>query len=77
VVVGRGSLIGAGTVVAEGMVIPPDSLVLGVPGEVVRTLTPEQRDRVSAGHLSYVEMSARHRAGEFPRHRQGKGDVRS
>jgi carbonic anhydrase/acetyltransferase-like protein (isoleucine patch superfamily) len=69
VVVGRGSLIGAGAVVSEGMVIPPDSLVLGVPGRVVKTLTPEQRDRMAAGHVSYVAMRERHRAGEFPRHR--------
>ncbi len=69
VVVGRGSLIGAGAVVSEGTVIPPDSLVLGVPGRVVKTLTPDQRDRMAAGHLAYVAMRERHRAGEFPRHR--------
>jgi carbonic anhydrase/acetyltransferase-like protein (isoleucine patch superfamily) len=69
VVVGRGSLIGAGAVVAEGTVIPPDSLVLGVPGKVVRTLNPEQRARLAEGHVSYVAMRERHRAGEFPRHR--------
>jgi carbonic anhydrase/acetyltransferase-like protein (isoleucine patch superfamily) len=69
VVVGRGSLIGAGTVVSEGTVIPPDSLVLGVPGKVVRTLNPEQRERLAAGHVSYVGMIERHRAGEFQRHK--------
>ena len=69
VVVGRGSLIGAGAVVSEGTVIPPDSLVLGVPGKVVQTLTPDQRERLAAGHVSYVAMRERHRAGEFPRHR--------
>ena len=69
VVVGRGSLIGAGAVVAEGTVIPPGSLVLGVPGKVVGTLNPEQRARLAEGHVSYVAMRERHRAGEFPRHR--------
>jgi carbonic anhydrase/acetyltransferase-like protein (isoleucine patch superfamily) len=34
VVVGRGSLVGAGAVCSEGMVIPPNSLVLGVPGRI-------------------------------------------
>ncbi len=68
-VVGRGSLIGAGAVVSEGVVIPPDSLVLGVPGRVVKTLTPEQRERLASGHVSYVGMRERHRSGEFPRHR--------
>jgi carbonic anhydrase/acetyltransferase-like protein (isoleucine patch superfamily) len=68
VVVGRGSLIGAGAVISEGTVIPPDSLVLGVPGKVVKTLTPEQRERMAGGFKSYVTMKERHRAGEFPRH---------
>jgi carbonic anhydrase/acetyltransferase-like protein (isoleucine patch superfamily) len=68
-VVGRGSLVGAGAVVTEGTVIPPDSLVLGIPARVVGQLSPEQRERLAGGHLSYVEMQRRHRAGEFPRHR--------
>jgi carbonic anhydrase/acetyltransferase-like protein (isoleucine patch superfamily) len=68
-VIGRGSLVGSGAVVTESTVIPPDSLVLGVPARVVRQLTPELRERVAAGHLSYIAMKDRHRAGEFPRHR--------
>jgi carbonic anhydrase/acetyltransferase-like protein (isoleucine patch superfamily) len=67
-VVGRGSLVGAGAVVTEGTVIPPDSLVLGVPATVVKQLTPEQRQRIAGGHLAYIELQGRHRAGEFPRH---------
>jgi len=38
-VIGHGSVIGAGAVVPPKSVIPPYSLVLGVPGKVVRTLT--------------------------------------
>ena len=68
-VIGRGSLVGSGAVVTEGTVIPPDSLVLGVPARVVRALSPELRERVAGGHLSYIAMKDRHRAGEFPRHR--------
>ena len=49
-VVGRGSLIGAGALVSEGTVIPPDSLVLGVPGKVVRVLKAEERERMASGH---------------------------
>ncbi len=36
--VGPGSVVGAGALVPAGMVIAPRSLVLGVPGRVVRTL---------------------------------------
>src|ERR1041384_2767621 len=39
--IGRHSLIGAGAVVPEGTRIPEGSLVLGVPGRVVRPLRPE------------------------------------
>ena len=42
VTVGRDCLIGAGSLVPEGKTIPDGSLVLGVPGKVVRSLTPEE-----------------------------------
>ena len=38
--VGAGSTVGAGAVVTKGTVIPPNSLVLGVPGRVVGTVPP-------------------------------------
>ena len=34
--IGRGSIIGAGALVTTGMKVPEDSLVLGVPGKVVK-----------------------------------------
>lgn len=40
--VGRGSLIGAGAVVRERARIPPNSLVVGVPGAVKRELTERE-----------------------------------
>lgn len=40
--VGKFSLIGAGAVVLENAKIPERSLVLGVPGKVVRQLTPKE-----------------------------------
>ena len=49
--IGAFSLIGAGAVVLENAVIPERSLVLGVPGKVVRQLTPEQ----VAGHKPWAQ----------------------
>lgn len=50
--IGDNSLIGAGALVTERKEIPPGSLVMGMPGKVVRALTPEEieRNRASAAH---------------------------
>jgi carbonic anhydrase/acetyltransferase-like protein (isoleucine patch superfamily) len=68
VVVGRGSIVGAGAVCREGMIVPPDSLVLGVPGRVVRGTTAEERERIRHTVDAYLAMQERHRGGEFPAH---------
>ena len=64
--VGAGSVIGAGAVCAEGMEIPAGSIVLGVPGRVVRQVTAEMRARVAKTVASYIELQERHRAGLYP-----------
>ena len=42
-IVGEGSRIAAGALVSQNKVIPPYSLVVGVPGKVVKTLVPGNR----------------------------------
>ena len=64
-VIGTGSVVAAGAVVPEGMVVPPGSLVMGVPGRVVRPVDAALRERITGTWKHYVDMSARHRAGEF------------
>jgi carbonic anhydrase/acetyltransferase-like protein (isoleucine patch superfamily) len=59
--VGSGSIIGAGAVVREGFVVPPNSLVLGVPGRIVRETTMEERDRISRTVDSYIALQAQYR----------------
>lgn len=63
--IGSGSLIGAGAVVTEGMRVPPNSLVLGVPGRVVRETSPEMRERMAATVNAYLGLQAEHRAGKY------------
>ena len=67
--VGSGSIIGAGALCPDGMVVPANSLVLGLPGRVVRETTPAERDRIARTVESYLAMQERHRRGEFPVHR--------
>jgi carbonic anhydrase/acetyltransferase-like protein (isoleucine patch superfamily) len=63
--VGENCLVGAGALVTQGTIIPPGSLVLGMPARVVRPLTPEEIEsiRISAAH--YVEYARRFLAGEI------------
>jgi carbonic anhydrase/acetyltransferase-like protein (isoleucine patch superfamily) len=63
--VGRGSLVAAGAVVREGQRIPPNSLVVGVPGRVLRETTEEERARIARTVASYLRLQERHRSGEF------------
>ena len=41
VVIGEGSVVAAGCVVGPGTVVPPHSLVMGVPGKVVKQVSEE------------------------------------
>lgn len=50
--IGQGCLIGAGALITEGKEIPDNSMVLGVPGKVVKTLSDKdaQMLKLSADH---------------------------
>jgi carbonic anhydrase/acetyltransferase-like protein (isoleucine patch superfamily) len=50
-------VIGSGAVVPPGTVVPPHSLVLGVPGKVVKDLGPGSADRNRAFSDSYVRYA--------------------
>lgn len=66
--IGTGSIVGAGALVAEGVDIPPHSLVLGVPGRVVRQTTESERARIESSALHYQTQAARHRDGTIRYH---------
>ena len=58
--IGKGCLIGAGALVKEGQEIPDGSLVVGVPGKVVRTLSEEAKEKIRANAILYTTL-----AGEY------------
>lgn len=62
-VIGTGSLVGANTLVREGQIIPPHSVVVGVPGTVIKT-TQEHLSYIKGNAQSYYELSLRHRTDD-------------
>ena len=56
--IGEGSVIGAGAVIKENEKIPPRSLVVGVPGKVVKTLSDESMEKLKEHAIRYYELSA-------------------
>ena len=55
-VVGTGAIVGAGAVVLEKAVVPPHSLVVGVPAKVVRAARPEDARWTVQAAAHYVEL---------------------
>jgi carbonic anhydrase/acetyltransferase-like protein (isoleucine patch superfamily) len=56
-VVGRDSIVGANALVTENARIPPGSLVLGVPGKVVRSLRSDEVDAIRRSAESYARRA--------------------
>jgi carbonic anhydrase/acetyltransferase-like protein (isoleucine patch superfamily) len=58
--VGSDSILGAGTVVTEGYRIPPGSVVVGVPGKVVKEISDQQRDHIVENARNYWTLARRY-----------------
>jgi len=56
--IGEGSIIAAGAVIPEQMVVPPNSLVAGVPGKIRRTLGDEDRKTILKYAQNYLDYTA-------------------
>jgi carbonic anhydrase/acetyltransferase-like protein (isoleucine patch superfamily) len=56
--IGEGSIIAAGAVIPEHTIIPPRSLVAGVPGKVRRTLTDADRESILKYAHNYLDYTA-------------------
>ena len=64
--IGRGCLIGAGALVTEGKEIPDGSLVMGMPGKVVRELDEEKRAANLASARNYQNRMRQYLIGLAP-----------
>lgn len=59
-VVGNNCIIGAGTVVTEGKKIPDNSMVIGIPGKVVRQVTEEEIEAIKQNAIRYNQLFKKH-----------------
>lgn len=55
-VIGDNCIIGAGSMVTENKTIPPNSMVIGIPGKVVRQVTEEEVAKIKKNALRYNEL---------------------
>lgn len=63
--IGADCLIAAGAVVPPRTIIPDGSLVMGIPGRVVRPIGDKERNYIRRVVETYLDLSRRHVAGEF------------
>jgi carbonic anhydrase/acetyltransferase-like protein (isoleucine patch superfamily) len=61
--IGRNCIVGAGSVVTEGKEFPDNSLIVGSPARVVRTLDDAAALKLTASAESYVRNARRYAAG--------------
>lgn len=57
---GARCLVAAGAVVTPGLVVPDDSVVMGVPGKVVRPTNDKEREYLAWLAPHYVRLAQRH-----------------
>lgn len=65
-VIGRDSIVGARALVTQRTEVPPRSLVLGHPAEVVRELTDEEVSTIRSYADNYMRYRAIHKGDEVP-----------
>lgn len=62
-VIGPECIIAAGSIVTENKHIPPRSLVMGIPGKVVRSVTADEIERTISINRRYLELAQRYATG--------------
>ncbi len=55
--IGRNCLVGAGALITEGKEFPDNSVILGSPAKVVRTLSDDDARKIAAGTETYVQRA--------------------
>jgi carbonic anhydrase/acetyltransferase-like protein (isoleucine patch superfamily) len=61
--IGKNCIIGAGAIITEGKEFPDNSLIIGAPAKVIRTIDDATVAKMTTGADFYVKNSARFKAG--------------
>lgn len=59
-IIGNGTLIGAGSVVPQKMIIPPNSVVMGLPAKIIRKVTKQETQEILKRSKQYIELSKKY-----------------
>lgn len=65
--IGDGCIIGANAVITGTMVVPPRSVVVGVPGKIIKRDDPAAEERALANAVAYHHLRDAHLAGKYGR----------
>jgi len=65
-VIGDRCIIAAGTVIAPNTEIPDGSVVMGVPGRVVRQVSEQDLETIDEVIRNYIRLGQIHAAGRYP-----------
>ena len=63
--IGKGSVIAAGALVTQGTVVPPRSLVVGLPGKILKEDDASLEEYAIRNAQTYVQLAARYKNGDF------------
>jgi carbonic anhydrase/acetyltransferase-like protein (isoleucine patch superfamily) len=64
--IGSDSIIAAGALVTEGTKVPPGSLVMGIPGRVVKKLAPQEIERILKSAENYTGYAKDYTGKDHP-----------
>ncbi len=64
--IGKGSIVGANALVKADMIVPENSLVLGIPGKIIKQDKELEKSAIKNAEI-YIELSKKHKEGRYER----------
>ncbi len=61
--ISRNCLVAAGAIVTENKLIPENSLVMGIPGKVIRELSKDEIEQIRISAIHYLEVAKNYKRG--------------